>query len=264
MSVADYIEFTKIDKTLLNWRDLKDPALSDWVIEVCNCESQETKQYRVLARQMSKSSDLFYKIATKALESIPASSSFEDCRSEGDVTVKLEDGTDINMQLTQTIRFLKEKILELFSVPVRDQVLSPGRHTEPMPLLCEDWRTLAEAGLTKGDSLLVLQYSWQRVDPNTKTVRLDLPGPCAEAFEDLLDCMYCFGRDPDPFSRLSSLEPDAMLGALWLAGRLEMPEAQRVIASHLLRTFNEYNAHVYLRTAVALGFVTVQIGRAHV
>ena len=116
MSIADYIEYTKIDKPSLSWRDAADPTSSDWVIEVHNCENQDTKleKYRVLARQMSKSSDLFFKIATNALESIHASSRFDDCHSVGDITVKLEDGSEIHFQLSQTIRSLKEKIQEWF------------------------------------------------------------------------------------------------------------------------------------------------------
>ena len=93
MSIADYIEYTKIDKPSLSWRDAADPTSSDWVIEVHNCENQDTKQYRVHARQMSKSSDLFFNIATNGLESIHASSRFDDCHSVGDITVKLEDGS---------------------------------------------------------------------------------------------------------------------------------------------------------------------------
>ena len=126
-----------------------------------------------------------------------ASSSFELCRFAGDITAKLNDGAELQFELSETIQSVKLKIQESFKVPARDQVLSPVRHNESMPLLSEDWRTLAGAGLAKGDSLFVLQTSWQRVDPETKRIRLNLPGPCAEAFEDLLDCMYCFGRDPD-------------------------------------------------------------------
>ena len=91
--------------------------------------------------------------------------------------------------MAETIQSVKLKIQESFKVPARDQVLSPVRHNESMPLLSEDWRTLAGAGLAKGDSLFVLQTSWQRVDAGAKTetkrIRLNLPGPCAEAFEEI-------------------------------------------------------------------------------
>ena len=145
MSIADYIEFPDIDKPTLNWRDEINRTSSDWIIEVRDCEAHDTKQYRVHLRRLSKSSDFFFSVLTNAVESISASSSFEDCRFQGDISVKLEDGTELQFQLTETIRAMKRKIHELLKVPVRDQVLSPVRQTETMPLLSEDWRTLAEA-----------------------------------------------------------------------------------------------------------------------
>ena len=46
--------------------------------------------------------------------------------------------------------------------------------------------------------------------------------------------MYRFGRDPACFEALArGLPPDEALGALWLAGRLEMPALQRAVAARL-------------------------------
>ena len=113
---------------------------------------------------------------------------------------------------------------------------------------------------SQSGSVLLVQAPWQHVEYSRgKThVRLTLPGPCAEAFEDLLDCMYGFAQDPACFGRLSRLAPDALLGALWLAGRLEVAEAQQAVASHLLRAVDAGNARTFLRAAVALGFEEVR------
>ena len=59
--------------------------------------------------------------------------------------------------------------------------------------------------------------------------------PIRRIFERLLSAMYRFGRKPagclESFAR--DLQPDEALGALWLAGRLEMPALQEAAAARL-------------------------------
>ncbi len=53
-------------------------------------------------------------------------------------------------------------------------------------------------------------------------------------FERLLDAMYRFRREPASIEALArGLAPDEALGALWLAGRLQMPLLQKVLAGRL-------------------------------
>jgi hypothetical protein len=130
--------------------------------------------------------------------------------------------------------------------------------------LDEEWRSLAGCGVKRGDTLmLVVREPWQRTetdkdDAQTTTVRLTLPEACVGVFEAVLDYMYRFHRDPRAEHTLPDLSAESALGALWLAGRLEMAELQEQVVEHLQGAVTEQSAPAYLAVAVRLGLVKVR------
>ena len=110
--------------------------------------------------------------------------------------------------------------------------------------------------------MLVLREPWQRTelgnsDGQGTTVYLTLPEVCAGVFETVLDYMYCFYHDPRVKQTLPNLSAESALGALWLAGRLEMPELQEQIVEHLQTAVTVHNAYVYLSVSLQLGMSKV-------
>ena len=73
--------------------------------------------------------------------------------------------------------------------------------------------------------------------------------------EAVLDYIYGFNRDPRAEQDLSAEEA---VGALWLAGRLEVTELQEQVVGHLESAVTEQNVHAYLSAAMGLGLVKVQ------
>jgi hypothetical protein len=95
-------------------------------------------------------------------------------------------------------------------------------------------------------------------DGQSKAVHLTLPEACVGTFEMVLDYLYRFHRDPRTELALPDLSADAALGALWLAGRLEMTGLQQQLAEHLQRAVTKRSAHAYLPAAVRLGLDKVR------
>ena len=159
---------------------------------------------------------------------------------DGDVQIKMQDGTNTwTGSITGTVLELKEQIGQVMNISEQRQRLlfqnAQGSEVE----LDEDWRSLAGCGVKRGDTLmLVVREPWQRTetdndDAQTTTVRLTLPEACVGVFEAVLDYMYRFHRDPRAEHTLPDLSAESALGALWLAGRLEMAELQEQVMAHL-------------------------------
>jgi len=88
----------------------------------------------------------------------------------------------------------------------------------------------------------------------SKSVRLSLPQSCVDIFESILDFMYSYRCNDDScFRKLGELSPSSALSALWLAGRLDIPDLHDFIIGFLERTMTPHSAHAYLSTAVELG-----------
>jgi hypothetical protein len=84
-------------------------------------------------------------------------------------------------------------------------------------------------------------------------VHLALPEPCEAVFEAVLAYMYDERARRESSSMTEGLAPDRALGALWLAGRLEMARLKAQLVRHLERAVTPANAHLYLSAALALG-----------
>ena len=109
-------------------------------------------------------------------------------------------------------------------------------------------------GVKKGDALsLIVREPWQRTDQASRTVHLALPEPCEAVFEAVLGYMYDERARRESSSMAEGLAPDRALGALWLAGRLEMARLKAQLVRHLERAVTPANAHLYLSAALALG-----------
>jgi hypothetical protein len=79
-----------------------------------------------------------------------------------------------------------------------------------------------------------------------KTVHLTLPEECAGEFEAVLDYMYRFHRDPRAEHALRDLSAESAVGALWLAGRLEMTGLQQQVVVGYTSLYVRDSAPVYL------------------
>ncbi len=164
-----------------------------------------------------------------------------------------------------TVLDLKEQVNRALGISDQQQRLFYRKYQSSDVELIEDWRTLSSYGVKRGDTLmLVVREPWQRTEPadagdgQTTTVLLALPEACVGVFEGVLDYMYHFHRFPRAENALPDLSPQSALGALWLAGRLEMPELQQQVVEHLQGAVTEQSAHVYLLAAVRLGLVKVR------
>ena len=160
---------------------------------------------------------------------------------------------------------LKEQVNKTLGVSEHRQRLFYRKAQGADVELDEDWRTVASYGVKRGDTvMLVVREPWQRTESadaengQTTTVRLTLPEACVEVFEAVLDYMYLVHRDPRAEHTLPDLSPESALGALWLAGRLEMPELQEQVVENLQGAVTEQSAHAYLPAAVRLGLVKVR------
>ena len=160
---------------------------------------------------------------------------------------------------------LKEQVIKTLGISEERQRLFYRRAQGSEVELDEGWRTLASNGVKRGDTvLLVVREPWQRTEPadagdgETTTVRLTLPEACVGVFEAVLDYMYGFHRDPRAEHALPDLSAESAVGALWLAGRLEMAELQERVVEHLRRAVTAQSAAAYVSAAVRLGLVKVR------
>jgi BTB And C-terminal Kelch len=199
-------------------------------------------------------SGYFFKVATGAAPNVTRS--LGGSKTAGDIQVKMQDGSSLSVgKISDSLLELKKQVQAACScgIPVREQryyVLRESKNVE----LVEDWRRLSSLGVKAGDTLLLLPREvWQRTDSSSKTVHLSLPAPCVDVFERVLDFMYSYRCDGSCFSKLGELTPSSALGALWLAGHLDIVDLQLHILSHLESRVTEQNAHLYLGTAVELG-----------
>jgi len=261
----DFIEYPALIRHPLDWKTKSADFPSDLKIIVHNGVGGTPAFHEVHLRILSMLSDFFYKFVVNADHA--QSNSFNslsdtigDITSEGDISVRLQGGHSCRVgSLSQSVSSLKEQIGKLFCLPVHEQRLFFCHGDKE---LVEDWRSLAGCGLQKDDTLLLVQgQPWLQFEPSIKTLTLHLPEVCARCilnpfvlfdyclsredflfsfaldrlFERLLEAMYRFGREPavclESFAR--GLEPDEALGALWLAGRLEMPALQEAAAARL-------------------------------
>ena len=112
--------------------------------------------------------------------------------------------------------------------------------------------------------MLTTREPWQRTEASdggagpTKTVYLSLPDVCTQVFESVLDYMCSFHRSPSAELPLRDVSGEAALGALWLAGRLEMPELQELTVRRLQAAVTPQSAHAHLSGAMRLGLGKVR------
>ncbi len=112
--------------------------------------------------------------------------------------------------------------------------------------------------------MLVVREPWLRIESGTAsegqtmTLHFTLPEACVGIFDAVLDYMYLFYRDPRAEHKLPDLTEESALGALWLAGRLEIRWLQEQVVEHLQGAVTAQNAHAYLLVAVRLGMGKVR------
>jgi hypothetical protein len=181
------------------------------------------------------------------------------------VQLKTQDGVTTRIgRVTDTVSDLKGQVNKALGISEQRQRLFYRKAQGSEVELDEDWRSLTGCGVKRGDTLmLVVREPWQRTemdndDAQTTTVRLTLPEACVGVFEAVLDFMYRFHRDPLAEHTLPDLSAESALGALWLAGRLEMAELQEQVVEHLQEAVTEQSAPAYLAVAVRLGLVKVR------
>ena len=103
-----------------------------------------------------------------------------DSVTTGDIALKLQDGSCFSLgKLSEPISSLKKQIQGLLGFPMADQRLFTCRGSVQDQELVDDWRSLASSGLSKGDTLLLIRRPWMQCDPETKSLKLQLPEPCA-------------------------------------------------------------------------------------
>ena len=187
----DFIEFEHLNSPLLHWQTDRDKAASDCIITVEN-GTGNAKVYYAHLRLLSVSSDLFYRISI-SLESQKiqkvSTRVLNDSVTTGDIVLKLQDGSCFSSgKLSDPISSLKKQIQGLLGFSMADQRLFTCRGSVQDQELVDDWRSLASSGLSKCDTLLLIRRPWMQYDPETKSLQLQLPEPCARC---LLSVSLC-------------------------------------------------------------------------
>ena len=102
-------------------------------------------------RELSKSSNFFYKFAINPKFSNNESSCKDVVASSGDIWVNLFDGTKIRCEISETPYDIKLKVHRVFGIPLYDLQVYPGRINDHSAELPDDWRSLSGAGFEKDD-----------------------------------------------------------------------------------------------------------------
>jgi hypothetical protein len=176
--------------------------------------------------------------------------------STGDLQVKTRDGTAFKAgSVLGTVLALKQQIRELLGIKESQQRLFHRDEQGQEQALDEDWRTLGCSGVKREDTVLVVvREPWQRTDAASKTVHMTVPEPCLGAFEHVLEHLYGHYNDPRGANALPvGLSAEEVLGAVWLAGHLEMRRLQLQLARRLKLAVGAETAVEYIGPAVRLG-----------
>ena len=228
----------------INWRDHVSSA-DCRVVVMCN---GQMKEYRLHLRILCRSSDFFFKVATGTVEAVQLILSNLD--SDGSISIKMQDGSTASIgKSTDTLWDLKRHVCDAYDIPIENQRyfrIDGAKQTE----IIDVWKQVSDF---EQPLLFIPREPWQRVDNETKTVYLSLPNPCLEVFERILDFMYNYRCDDSCLQALGELNASSTLALLWLADRLDMPDLEGCLISHLEYTALSQTAHRYLATAVELG-----------
>jgi hypothetical protein len=248
--IRSFDEFSSLQSTqrTLDWRDLNAASSADCTVVVNGVE----KEYRLHLRALCKSSGFFFDVLIGTVKPIQVMLKDSIHTGVAGVThIKMQDGSTVSMgEESDTMRDLKNRVNDQHGIPVEYQQYFEMKGSEQVNIT-EDWKLLSEYANTL---LLIPLEPWQRVDNEKKAVHLSLPKPCVEVFERVLDFMYHYRCSSDICLRkLGELSPSSALGALWLAGHLDIPDLQDHIMDHLSRMVTPSTAHAYLSTAVSLG-----------
>jgi hypothetical protein len=260
----DFDEFNYLDRkrSPLDWRDPLPICASDCKVII----NGGAKEYSIHLEVACRSSKFFFKVAAGISQPAENTPPLVPPASDGDVQLKMQDGTTARIgRVTGTLMELKEQVNKTLGISGHRQRLFYRKAQGADVELDEDWRTMTSYGVKRGDTvMLVVREPWQRTETadsgkcQTKTLHFALPEVCVGVFETVLDYMYRFHRDPRAEHTLPDLSAESALGALWLAGRLEMPELQEQVVEHLQGKVTEQSAHAYLPAAVRLGLVKVR------
>jgi len=198
-------------------------------------------------------SGFFFKVASREVQAIRFDITAKGKKIIGKqraIRIKLQDGSTVYIgKSTDDLCALKRRVRDTYDIPIENQRyfrVEGNSHHE----VKNEWDRLSDNDAT---FLLIPREPWQRVDLETKTIYLSLPKPCLDSFERILDFMYSYRCDESSFQKLGEVSPSFVLPALWLAGRLDIPDLEDHLISYLDYTVTSQTAHAYLLTAVELG-----------